>query len=184
MQRTYFKLTLIALALTGCGSQVTPFAATVPAAPTRHVGPGRVAEPSNRFSIVPPRGYASDGPSAEHFLRFLGPEEGGMTVNFNVTLHRDGHPDPQHAAATIRMVMGLLLKDYRQAEEGFLAIDGRDAYYCSGTFDWKGCRCRNLQYFMRGRDDRVYVITFASRESTFPAHRADFERSAATAQAD
>ena len=41
---------------------------------------------------------------------------------------------------------------------------------------------RNLQYFIRGDNGRVYILTFAAAVASFPKHRLSFERCARSVQ--
>lgn len=133
---------------------------------------------------MPPAGFASAGESIDHFLNFRGPEEGTLTVNFNISLQKDDGSPIEVAPRRVRQIMRLLLTNYVHLEEGQTVIDGKRCYYCSATFDWKGQRCRNLQYYLRGGNGMLYIVTFASLEATFARHRTDFERAALTARTD
>lgn len=176
---------VLALTSVGCAAHRTEnsIASTQPAVPTYHAGAGRVFDASG-FSIQPPEGYVSLGRSLYHFMNFVGPSEEGFGVNFNVNLQPDDGTDISLAAAKTAVVMAALLKDYVRIEDGFVTIDGQKAFFCSGTFAWEQKQCRNLQYFIRGRNGNIYVVTFASINKTFATHRPTFERAAMTARTD
>ena len=65
-------------------------------------------------------------------------------------------------------------------QEGLTHVSGEKAYFVSGTFTWEGQKVRNLQYFIRGQNKRVYVLTFAAPLATFDKHRPVFEHAAQT----
>ena len=165
------------------GGCVQPNDDTQTTVPPHHAGAGRVFDEKG-FSIEPPEGYSNIGRSAFHVMNFVGPSDDGFPANFNVNIQRDDGTDLAQAGRKTAQFMAWLLKDYFRIEDGFALIDGRKAYFCSGTFRWENTRCRNLQYFIRGKNGNIYIITFASDERTFPLHRSIFERAALTARTD
>jgi hypothetical protein len=159
-------------------------AASSPVTPARHAGKNRVYDAGAGFSIAVPGGYRNAGASGDHFMNFQGPSEGDFAVNFNVTRCFAGPGDIDSSGPRIKSVLTCLLRDYVCLEEGNDRIDGRECYWTSGLFTWGSRRLRNLQYFLRGNNGTVYVITFASPEASFPSYRTIFESTAATARVD
>lgn len=169
-------LLLAASSISGCPHQT--IAPKSPEAVAPHLKPGRVYEPRESFSILPPAGYHSEGQSQWHFMKFLGPCEGDFTVNFNVRGQDDDGTAIEDAGPKAKGVLDLFLRKYKRVEEGFTHIGTRTVYYSCGTFEWDGKTIKNLQYFIRGGNGRVYVITFASPIESFPQHRPVFEKTA------
>ncbi len=179
--RTHFYNLIPILAMivpVGCVDPVKP----VSTCPTTQ--PQRVHDDRSGFSIIPPEGYVSTGATRQHFLNYLGPSETGFTVNFNVCVRSDDGTEMQRAGAKASRVMSLLLRDYKLVEHQLSNIGGHASYCSSGTFTWSAKRCRNLQYFIRGGNGRLYVITFASLEESFDRHRSTFEAAAQSIQID
>lgn len=153
--------------------------AATPATIQPHLSAGRVYDPQEGFSIIPPEGYhATESPY--HFMSFLGPGEDGFTANFNVTAQKDDGTPIEQAAPKVKHVLPMLLRKYAIVEEGFTTLAGRKVYFASGRFTWQGVGVQNLQYFIKGGNGRVYILTFASRQETFPRYRTQFEQSAST----
>lgn len=170
-------LLLSCLAAVGCGDSID-----VTTMNPRHLEDGRVYDRKHDFSLVPPPSYASTGPAPHHFMNYLGPGEDGLTVNFHVNVVGDDGTPIANAAPKSQRVLRWLLQDYSCIEQGLTTIDGKDTYVCSGRFIWEGKNCRNLQYFIRGGNGRIYVLTFASLSSTYHIHLETFRRIAQTAR--
>lgn len=179
--------TLLAAAAAGCpgpGDASRGPSAANPAAtqPATAATDGRVENREKGFSIVPPEGYVST-PSRQHFMMFLGPGENRFTTNFSVTACTDTEDTPiEQAGAKAKSVLSMFLRDYVMMEDGVTMLDGRRCYWASGTFTWEGRVVRNLQYFIRGGNGRLFVVTFATLLETFDKHRPVFERTAQTAR--
>jgi hypothetical protein len=167
---------LLLAATSGCQPPAGP-------GPAVHEGPGRVYAASEGFSLRPPDGYVRVQ-SFNHFLSFLGPNEGSFTVNINVNSRRDDGTPLDQAGPKVRRLMTMLLADYTREQEGVTSVGGRDAYFAFGSFTWKGDACRNYQLFIRGGNGRMYVVTFASRDETFERYRPVFEECGRTIRTD
>lgn len=159
-------------------SQATPDATSQP--DLAHLASNRVYDPQEGFSISVPPGWRSNGQNAFHFLTCLGPCEGAFTINLNVYGRQDDGTPVEKAKPKVMGILPMLLRDYRLVEEGFAQIAGSKAYYASGRFRWDGLEIQNLQYFIRGTNNRVYILTFAAPAHTFGKHRSSFEETART----
>lgn len=192
MKRFAYSLLGMSVALAaglsgGCQSPPAPgvHASSAPAEPSGAAAEAarRVYDSSGDFSMVPPAGYTRADGGAAHVLSFLGPGEPDFTVNINVNQCHDPGQASHQAAQQAKMFVKLLLRDYQVVEEGYGEIPGRQVYVLSGTFVWNGTRVRNLQYFVRGSQRRVYIVTFAAKADSFPAYRTVFEACAQTIEA-
>jgi hypothetical protein len=144
------------------------------------VEPGRVGADRHSFSMIPPEGFSQAKAGPFHFMSFLGPPGNGFTPNINVTARGDGGLEFDDALPRIQKALVWLLKDYQTVEERVAMLDGRRCYRISGTFDWKGVEVRNLQYFIPGDDDNVFVVTYAAEVARYDEMLAGFEASALT----
>lgn len=160
-----------------------PAPATAPAPVNRHEGPGRVYDAVNGYSFKLPEGYHQEK-TQWHLATYLAPWEPEFTTNLNIDTFPSDSTPVEQAGPKARRILNFLLRNYRCLDEGVWTIDSQPCYYCSGTFEWEGRGCRNLQVFLRGRSGRIYVFTFATTREEYERHRAVFEATAKTIRVD
>ena len=170
-RRATILLTLsLLLSSTGCSS-------------ARHQEAGRTYDEKNSFSIILPDGWTNRGELMGAFMFAAGPTENGFAVNFNVNVQKDA-ATAQEVLPKLKEVLPKITNDYRPMSEGFIEIDGKKAYFLSGTFQMGPQRLQNLQYGVPSGNGRFYTLTFTAPQDTFEKHRASFEKMAQSARID
>jgi hypothetical protein len=156
------------------------------AAAVKHTDPGRDYSQSNGFSFVPPEGW-NKLPSAPAgtFVAYVDPNvQGGFTTNMNVNSQADDGADLAKSLPEIKKALGALFKDYKAVDEGKTNLNGRAAIYLSSKFTLGEIPAQNLQYYIRGANKKLYVVTFTTRAADFAKSRLIFAKCAQTALTD
>jgi hypothetical protein len=156
------------------------------AAAVKHTDPGRDYSQSNGFSFVPPEGWNKAAtPPAGTFVLYTDPNvQGGFTTNLNVVVQPDDGADLVKALPEIKKALGAIFKDYKAVDEGKATINGRAAIYLSSKFTLGEIPAQNLQYYLRGANKKLYVVTFTTRAADFAKGRPVFAKCAQTALTD
>jgi len=175
----------------GCNGKPKPPAApdakpppTQPATNPRHQEPGRTYDPRNGFSIVPPPTYAGTAPGTSGFLAFLGSRDWGYTATFTVASRPDDGTAVERIGEAVKNDLSRTQKNYALVREGFVTIDGRKAYTINAQFTQGAYNVQRVQYYLRGNNNRLYVMSFTSHARSFAQHRQAFEAAAITAATD
>ncbi len=150
----------------------------------KHKGKGRVHDEKHGFSIVPPAGWVSRGEFMGNFMTFTGPQEEGFAVNFNVNARVHDRSPIEQFPAQIKPAYRKMLTDLVVADERFVTIDKKKCYCISSKFTMGTSRLQNLQYFLVGDNNKLYVMTFTAPADAFAKYRPLFERTALTARTD
>ncbi len=183
---------LLAATVTGCapgqggssGNDLTG-PTTQPAVPAQHGGTRRVYDPENHFSVVPPEDWSLAAEARPgHFLTFYGPAGKTFSPNLNVTRIKDDGTPIERVSARVRFFMALLHEQYKMVESGWTVLNGLKVFTASATFAWDGQTVRNLQYFVRPGNGKVFVLTYHCLPKDFAEYRQKFEASAQSVRVD
>lgn len=183
---------LLAGMSTGCapgqdGSPDNELAAatTQPAVPEQHAGAGRVYDPENHFSVIPPENWSLAAEARPgHFLTFYGPAGETFSPNLNVTRIKDDGTPIERVSGRVRFFMALLHEQYKMVESGWTVLNGLKVFTASATFAWDGQTVRNLQYFVRPGNGKVFVLTYHCLPGDFAEYREKFQASAQSVRVD
>jgi hypothetical protein len=164
--------------------QVTSNSTVNKSSAPKHTGEGRVYSKENGFSIIPPKNWNkvanSNGGS---FMAFVGPNN----ANFNVRDGRDDGTPTEQIGASVKAVYPSQFKQWKLADEGFITIDGKKSYYISSQFvapSGQQGPIQMIQYFIRGNNQKVYVLSFGVSITRFDELKKLFNETATTAQTD
>lgn len=190
---TYALLTALMLTVSACDhkdeqADTTPSAtaasnqpASTASADTKAVAPaqGTPAE-ADGFSIVPPTGWTKGEAKDKTIMVYLAPAENNFRPNFNVNTSPDDGTPIDKVGTLIKPVFAKQFEKWKAMDEGTLDINGENAYYISSRFSMQGKEIRNLQYYIRGKSKKFYVLTFTALEAGYPALESTFKATAAS----
>ena len=148
--------------------------------------PGRVHNEENGFSFIPPDGWeVSPVMAMGAFMTYVGPQENGFRVNFNVNANpHDATPAPQCIAPTKKLLEGIF-QDCVIVDDGLIRIDDRKGFFLSSKFTVMDRVVQNFQYYMFSKDGkRVYVMTYTATPESFDRYEEVFRESGMTARID
>ena len=177
-----FSRLLLCLTLTGL--------ATLPAVAASSHMPGGLAATSHDhddddsavsaegFSIVPPEGWEEGNPSDKMFMVYLEPGDQKFHTNFNVNISDDDGVDVHQLGAMLKPEYAKQFQKWKAMYDGVTTIGGEDAYYLSSAFTMSGLNIQNLQYFIRGKNKRFYVLTFTALANQYKDYEAAFKAAA------
>jgi len=155
----------------------------------KHTGEGRAYDKGNGFSIMPPKGWVTvDAPGSNAFLFYQGPKVDGVPPNFNVRSVRDDGTPVERMGAPLKEGYGSHFKQWKLADEGFVTINGKKAYFISSQYvEQRGDAIfpiQNIQYCIRGNNKKLYILTFTTTPKHFDKLKKTFDDAAQTVQTD
>jgi hypothetical protein len=155
----------------------------------KHTGEGRVYKKTNGFSIIPPKGWVTvDAPGSNAFLFYTGPNVDGLSPNFNVRSVPDDGTPVEKMGASVKAGYASKFKQWKLADEGFMTIDGKKAYFisfqCPQRVGDREMLIQTRQYAMRGNNKKLYILTFTTVPKRFDELKKSFDEAAQTVQTD
>jgi hypothetical protein len=129
---------------------------------------GRATNAHAGFSFLPPAGWeaSTQYPDPKVRLLYLGPTQRGFRANVNLIVEQDSGESFDEIAAQAKEAYTLMLSA-KVAEEGRIQIDGKDTLYLSSDYQMGPLRIRNAQFFVRGGNGKVYILTFTTTADAF-----------------
>lgn len=159
-----------------------PRATAVPARPAP-LGPGaRVTDVPNGFSIVPPASWTRSGPTSQAFMVFLDQLRNNFRANFIVNLSPDDGVAFDNMKEQLKQMQAREYPKWQLQGEGMTTVGGQQAYWLSCRFSLQGYDIQNLQYYIRGRNRKFYVLIFTVPVAGFQAYEPMFRQIAASVQ--
>jgi hypothetical protein len=116
-------------------------------------------------------------------MTLIGPEKDGYRANLNMHYLPQ---DPGHPLASlgdyIRTKLSKNIPGWKEGDKGALKLGNKDAYAYSSGFTMGKMTVRNVQYFVRGNQKRMYILTFTGLEKDYAALKPLFLKYAQTLQ--
>jgi hypothetical protein len=129
-----------------------------PRAPNAHSG----------FSFLPPAGWevSTEYPDPRVRLMYLGPTHRGFRANVNLTVEKDNGESFDEISRQSKEALTMLLSA-KNAEEGRIQIDGKETLYMSSNYRMGPVSLKNAQFFVRGGNGKIYILTFTTTADAF-----------------
>lgn len=151
---------------------------------------GRIKDKATGASIVPPPGWQLSSIIVQRFptpgkpvMTLIGPEKDGYRANLNIHYLPQ---DPGHPLASlgdyIRTKVSKQIPGWKEGDKGALKLGNKDAYAYSSGFPMDKITVRNIQYFVRGNQKKMYILTFTGLEKDYGALKPLFLKYAQTFQ--
>ncbi len=97
---------------------------------------------------------------------YLGPTHRGFRANVNLTVEKDsGESFDEISRQSQEALMQLL--SAKNAEEGRIQIDGKETLYLSSNYRMGPLSLKNAQFFVRGGNGKIYILTFTTAAEAF-----------------
>jgi hypothetical protein len=124
--------------------------------------------PQEGFSFVPPAGWeaSTEYPDPKVRLLYLGPTQRGFRANVNMMVEKDSGESFDDISQQAKEAYTLMLSA-KVAEEGRIQIDGKDALYMSSNYRMGPLSIKNAQFFVRGGNGKVFIVTFTATADAF-----------------
>lgn len=139
----------------------------LPAGPVRAASPARVSEAAMGFSIVPPPGWSRIPPNDQAFMIFRDQLRQNYYANFIVNVSADDGMPLQLMASKLKQAQAAQYQNWQLVGEGGLMIDGQEAYLIGTRFSLQGYQLQQLQYYIRGRNKKFFVLIFTAPVAGF-----------------
>ncbi len=178
-------VTLLAAALVAAPATTSAPAPTVTegaaVAPIpKHTDPGRDYYKEQGFSFVPAQGWEKQ-PMAPpgFFMIYTGsaPKMGNVPT-LTATVNAIKLDDVDEIMDKVKKTVQAGTPPVKVVEEGKLTINGRAAFFLSGTFSGQGKEYQNLQYFIIGGNKKMYIFTLTCLPTTLAPLRPAVEKMA------
>jgi hypothetical protein len=129
---------------------------------------GRARNAHAGFSFVPPAGWeaSTEYPDPKVRLLYLGPTHRGFRANVNMMVEKDSGESFEDISQQAKEAYTLMLSA-KVAEEGRITIDGKDTLYMSSAYRMGPLSIKNAQFFIRGGNGKVYILTFTTTADAF-----------------
>lgn len=130
--------------------------------------PGRARNAHAGFSFLPPAGWeaSTQYPDPKVRLLYLGPTQRGFRANVNLIVEKDSGESFEDISQQAKEAYTLMLSA-KVAEEGQIQIDGKDTLYMSSDYRMGQLSIKNAQFFIRGGNGKVYILTFTATADAF-----------------
>ncbi|PKL79620.1 MAG: hypothetical protein CVV27_01575 [Candidatus Melainabacteria bacterium HGW-Melainabacteria-1] len=135
------------------------------------------------FSIVPPDGWEKGDADGNTFMVYLDAPKDNFRANFNVNSSKDDGVPIDKLAELLKPAMAKQFEGYQAVEDGKTELNGAEAYFLSGRFKTQGHDIQNLQYYIRGKQNRFYVLTFTAPAASYASYEPIFKEAAETVTA-
>ena len=158
-------------------------AATPTAAPTaapKHTDPGRDYYRAEGFSFLPAEGWTKQQmPPAGFFMMYTNPPaKMGNVPTLTAAVNRISLDNVDEIMEKVKKTVQAGTPPVKVVEEGKLTINGRAAFFLSGTFPGEGKTYQNLQYFILGGNKKMYILTLTCLPNTLAPLRPVVEKMA------
>jgi hypothetical protein len=155
----------------------------------KHTGKGRVYKKKYGFSIVPPKGWAkTDHPEGGAFLVYEGPKVDGLPPNLDVRSVPDNGTPIEKWGAPLKRLYASKFEKWKLADEGFMTIDGKRAYFISSRYlrqeGNQKIPIQQIQYCVPGNNKKLYILTFTTIPKHFDELRKAFDKATQSVQTD
>lgn len=142
----------------------------------------RFTSVENGFSIIPPAGWEAKDPEGDTFLIYIDPQATDFATNLNVNVNADEPFKIEELPPAIKQMFTREFEQWEAAYDGFSTVAGQKSYYISSRFSINELEIQNLQYYIRGQNNRFYVVTFTALQSEFARYEPMFKAAVATIQ--
>lgn len=180
-----FKLSRLVLSLALAAAAVAPALAVqgggLSNTPVKTAA-ARVTDRANGFSIVPPNGWTKGSNQGKTFMLYLDAPKNNFRANLNVNVSPDDGTPVSRLAGIIKPAFAKQFDKWKAMGEGTTTIAGQPSYFLSSRFSMQGYDIQNLQYYIRGKKNRFYVLTFTALASNYKSYEATFKQTAASVQ--
>lgn len=150
-------------------------------------GAARANHAASGFSIVPPAGWTAAPPGKDgSVMAYYAPPKDNFKTNFNVRVQKDPGAPLSGIGPALKPMFAKQMKQYnwKFVKDGFRKVGGNyESYFMSSLMSMNKIDIQNLQYYVRGRNGKVYIVTFTARKNAFAAHEAMFNKILDTMQA-
>ena len=175
-----FSYLLMALALTG--SVVGPATAQPQPSQTAFKLAATPRVSDKGFSIVAPAGWEKGSPGQSAFMIYLDQAKDKFRANFNVNVSDDDGTPINKIGALVKPMFAKQFQNWQAMGEGSTSLGGQQAYWLSSRFSMQGYDIQNLQYYIRGKNKKFYVLTFTALVSNYKSYEMMFRQTAMTVQ--
>jgi hypothetical protein len=97
---------------------------------------------------------------------YLGPAHRGFRANVNLTVEKDNGESFDEVSRQAKEALKMLLSA-KNAEEGRIQIDGKETLYMSSNYRMGPLSLKNAQFFVRGGNGKIYILTFTTTADAF-----------------
>ncbi|HEY9843231.1 MAG TPA: hypothetical protein V6D23_22365 [Candidatus Obscuribacterales bacterium] len=137
---------------------------------------------ANGFSIVPPAGWTKGEPNKQAFMIYLDKAKNNFRANFNVNSSPDDGTPVNKIGPLIKPMFAKQFDKWKFMGEGEEKVAGEDSYWISSRFTMQGYDIQNLQYYIRGKNKRFYVLTFTALANSYKDYEPTFKQAVETVQ--
>jgi hypothetical protein len=158
----------------------TAILASAPAAAPKHTDPGRDYYASEGFSLVPAQGWEKQvmAPPGFFMMYTNPPPKMSNVPSLTATVNKISLDNVDEIMEKVKKTVQAGTPPVKVVEEGKVTINGRAAFYLSGTFSGSGKEYQNLQYFIIGGNKKMYIITLTCLPNTLAPLRPAVEKMA------
>jgi hypothetical protein len=120
------------------------------------------------FSFLPPAGWevSTEYPDPRVRLMYVGPTHRGFRANVNLTVEQDTGESFDEISRQSKEALSMLLSA-KNTEEGRIQIDGKQTLYMSSNYRMGPLSLKNAQFFVRGGNGKIYIVTFTTAAEAF-----------------
>ncbi|HEY9843232.1 MAG: hypothetical protein ACAI44_26810 [Candidatus Sericytochromatia bacterium] len=132
------------------------------------------------FSIVPPKGWTVSEAGEGTLMIWLDEVKDDFRANFNVNVTEGDSTTVEQLGPVVKEMFAKQFDKWQAMDEGFTEFAGEKGYFLSSRFSMQGYDIRNLQYYIYGKHNRFYVLTFTALNSNYGSYQESFKRAAAS----
>jgi hypothetical protein len=146
----------------------------------KHTDPGRDYYKAEGFSFVPAAGWEKQkAPPPPYFMMYSNPPAKiGNIPTLTATVNTISIENVDEIIAKVKETFQASTPQVTIVEEGKLTINGREAFFVSGTFSAQGKQYKNLQYYILNGNKKMYIFTLACLPNTMGPIRPAVEQMA------
>lgn len=153
-----------------------------PATPAKAQAAGQVINSEGKgFSITLPADWKASSSDADTFLFYTSPSHNGAKATVNVNVHKDENLAVGDLGPEMK-VNFKKLEGWQLVNEGSLELKDQPNYFVGSRFKIGEYEFQNLQYHIRGKKQRMYVLTFTSLAKDFSLYQESFKQMALSVQ--
>lgn len=149
-------------------------------------GGGRVNHADSGFSIVPPAGWTAAAPAKDgSIMAYFAAPKDNFKTNFNVRVQKDPGAPMTGIGPALKPMFAKQLKQYnwKFVKDGYRKVGGvYESYFMSSLMSMQKVDIQNLQYYVRGKNGKVYIVTFTAKKNAFASYEAMFNKTLDTMQ--
>lgn len=180
-----FKISRVLMAATLAGAMVVPASASPRQAAPASQLPYQIAAArvtASGFSIVPPDGWSKGDANKSYFMIYLDAPKDNFRANFNANAVADDGATMTQISQAVKQMFPKQFDKWKLMGDGKTTVGGQEAYWISSGFSMSGYKIQNLQYYIRGKNKKFYILTFTALASNYKAYEMMFRQAAQTVQ--